>query len=158
MAWIRIEESSAPQEEGKLQHSPEWLGFGLIAIFVSFLLAMIATLFLVAYDPVPIPNDDAIHLGLLGFSFIVFLDFFLIYRLAGNKIRNGQSLAAAKRLVGLILLGLLVASLVGLLPWALRWLIAYFPWIPVLLRVFFWLIIAAELIWVWKVRRARRST
>lgn len=157
MAWIRVEKGSSLPEEEKLRHSPEWLDFGLIAIFVSGVLAMVSTWFLVAYYPAP--TDDAIHLGLLGFFFVVFFDFFLIYRRAGAEIRKGQSLAAAKWSVGLILLGLLVASLVGFLPWLFRRLITYYPWIPVLLRVLFWLMIVAELVgvWGWKVRRARRS-
>ena len=157
MPWMRIEGSSSPLQERELRGSPDGLGFGLIAISVAGLLAMVATWFLVA--DYPVPDDDAIHLGLLGFFFVVFFDFFLIYRLAGSRIQKGQWIAAAKWSIGLILLGLFVASIVGSLPWLFSRLITHYPWIPWLLRVFFWLgIIVAEFIWVWKARRARNST
>lgn len=152
MAGIQIEENTSPQEEGELRHSPEWLGFGLIAIFVAGVLAMVATWFLVAYYP--IPNDDAIHLGLLVPLFVVFFDFLLIYRLAGSKTRQGQRMAAIKWSVSLLLLGLLAASVLGSLPLLWRRFMTAIPglrevpWVTI-----FMLWVAADNLW----RRRRPS-
>lgn len=124
MAWNRIETSSNPEQ--RLRSTSHELGLFLTAVSVAGVLAMAATWLLVAYSP--IPDDEAIDLGLLLFFFVVFLDAFLIYHLVGSEIRKGQSIAAVKTSVSLILLGLLVASLVGSLPWLLSRLIAALPW------------------------------
>ena len=125
MAWSRIETSSIPEE--RLQGASDGLGLVLTAVSVAGVLAMVATWLLVAYYP--IPDDEAVYLGLLGFCFVVFLDVFLIYHLVGSEVRQGQGIAAVKTSVSLILLGLLVASVVGSLPWLLSRLIATLPWV-----------------------------
>ena len=124
MAWNRIETSSNPEQ--RLQGNSDGLGLALAAVSVSGVLAMVATWLLVAYYP--IPDDEAVYLGLLGFFFVVFLDVFLLYYLVGSEVRRGQGIAAVKTSVRLILLGLLVASVVGSLPWLLSRLIAALPW------------------------------
>ena len=139
MAWNQTETSS--NSEQRLQGTSDGLGLFLAAVSVSGVLAMVATWLLVAYSP--IPDDEAIDLGLLGFFFVVFLDAFLIYYLAGSKVRQGQSIAAVKTSVSLILLGLLVASLVGSLPWLISRLIAALPWmqeIPWSILPVFWFV------------------
>jgi hypothetical protein len=157
MAWMRIEEgSSSPQEGQRLRDSPDWLGFGLIAVFVAGVLAMVATWFLVARYP--IPDDEAIHLGVLGFLFIILLDLFLIYHLVGPKIRQGRRMLAIKWFVSLVLLGLLVASVVGSLPWLVRRLIDAVPWLP---NIFWGLLLlwsVANTIALWRKRRARKAS
>jgi hypothetical protein len=86
----------------------------VIAAFVAGVLAMVATWFLVA--DFPIPGDDAIHLGLLGFFFVVFFDLLLISGFATSKFRQGQGMSAIKGSINLFLLGLFAASAVGSLP------------------------------------------
>lgn len=150
MAWNRIETSSNPEQ--RLQSTSDGLGLFLTAVSVAGVLAMVATWLLVAYYP--IPDDEAIYLGSLGFFFVVFLDVFLVYHLVGSEVRQGQSIAAVKTSVGLILLGLLVASLVGSLPWLLSRLIAALPWvqeIPWSVLLVLWLI--AQDLW-----RRRKQT
>jgi hypothetical protein len=127
MAWKRIAGGSNPEEERGLKGSFDGLGLFLVAVSVAGVLAMVATWLLVAYYP--IPDDEAIYLGLLGFFFVVVLDFFLIYYLVGPEVRKGQRISAVKTSVSLILLGLLVASVVGSLPWLLSRLIAAIPWV-----------------------------
>jgi hypothetical protein len=96
---------------------------------------------------------------LVGFFLIVFFDIALIYRFVRPEFREGQRIAAAKRLVTFIVLGLLVAPLVGVLPWLCKWFINYSPWVPRIFRALFWLLILAEGIrWAWTAWRARRST
>jgi len=155
MPWVLIEKSPTFQGERELSHSPAWLGFGLVAIGVSGVLAMVATWFLV--DLYPIPDDDAIHLGVLIFCFVVFFDVLLIYRIARSEIRQGQRMGAVKWAAGLILLGLPVAAAAGSLPWLLDRLYAALPWMSgihwgLLLA---WLAIANVF---WQRRRARKAS
>src|SRR5438046_133820 len=107
MPRFRTEGTSRPEEEMTPRYSPEWLGFGLIAFFVSGALAVVATVLLVVHYPTPV--DDVISIGFFGFLFVMFLDFALIYSL-GSKVRKGQRLASVKRSVALLLPGLLVAT------------------------------------------------
>lgn len=151
MAWIRIEEGSSTQGDGALHHSPEWLVFGLIAIAVAGFLAMVATWFLVDYYP--IPDDDAVYLSLLGFLFVLFFDFVLIFRFVGSKLRQGQLWAAIKWSVGLVLLGLLAASVVGSLPLLWRRLTTALPWMhEIPWGILLMLLLLANSLWL------RRST
>lgn len=115
------------EEERGPTGSSDGLGLFLGAVSVAGVLAMVATWLFVAYYP--IPDDEAIYLGVLGFFFVVLLGFFLIYHLAGPEVRKGQRIAAVKTSVSLILLGLLVAAVVGSLPWLLSRLIAAIPWV-----------------------------
>lgn len=114
MPWIQIEGKPGTQEEPNPRNSPDWLSFGLIAAAAAAFLAMVATWFLVAYSP--IPDDNAVYLGLLGFLFVVIFDLILIAGLAVSEVRQGEGMAAIKLSVSLFLLGLLVASVVGSLP------------------------------------------
>ncbi|MEA2559651.1 MAG: hypothetical protein QOH06_1155 [Acidobacteriota bacterium] len=139
MAWNRIETSSNPEQ--RLQGTSDGLDLILVAVSVSGVLAMVATWLLVAYYP--IPDDEAVYLGLLGFFFVVSLDVFLIYHRVGSEVRQGQGIAAVKTSVSLILLGLLVASVVGSLPWLLSRLLAALPWvqeIPLSKLLILWLV------------------
>src|SRR4051794_17703421 len=106
MPWVlRAAGNSSPK------YFSEWFGFSLVAVLVAGPLAMVATVFLVTSYPTPV--DDEISLGLAGFLFVLLLDVFLVSRLAVSKVRQGQRMAAVKGSVGLILLGLLAASVVG---------------------------------------------
>jgi hypothetical protein len=84
--------------------------FSLIAFCASGVLAMIATW--CAVELYPASSDDAAQ-AFLGFSFVMFLDAFFIYRLIVPEFRKGHRIVATKWLVGSILLGLLVAAVVG---------------------------------------------
>lgn len=132
MVWVRTVGDSSPRQEPSLLHSTDRSPLILLAAFPAVgVLAMIATWFLVA--DYPIPDDDAIYLGLLGFLFIVFLDLFFIvfvcYLLAMGNFRQGERWWAVKWSIGLFLSGLLVASVVGSLPWLLRRLVVALPWL-----------------------------
>lgn len=151
MAWNRIETSANPEQ--RLQGTSDRLGLVLVAaISVAGVLAMVATWLLVAYYP--IPDDETVYLGLLGFFFVVFLDVALIYHRVGSEVRQGQGIAAVKTSVGLILLGLLVASFVGSLPWLLNRLIAALPWV----QEFPWSILLALWFVAHDLWRRRRQT
>ncbi len=124
MAWTRIEAGS--NLEQKPQGGSDGLGLVVVAVGVAGLLAMVATWLLASYWPVP--DDEAISVGLIGFFFVVFLDIFLIYHWAVPAVRRGAGVEAVKMSVSLGLLGLLVASVVGALPWLLSRLLAALPW------------------------------
>ena len=84
--------------------------FILIAFCASGVLAMIATWY--AVELYPASSDDVAN-AFLGFSFVIFLDAFFIYHLIVPEFRKGHRLEATKWLVGSILVGLLVATVVG---------------------------------------------
>jgi hypothetical protein len=94
---------------------------------------MIVTWFLA--DHYSLPADATIALGLLGAVFVILFDLFLLFFLAGAKLREGSIAAAIKQGVLLLGLGLLIAPVVGVLPWCLRWVMNSSPWVPLLLRV-----------------------
>lgn len=150
MAWDRIETNSNPEQ--RLQDSPAALVLLLAAVGAAGLLAMFATWLLVA--GYPIPDDEAIYLGSLGFFFVVFLDAFLVSYVVGSEVRQGQRIAAVKKSVGLILLGLFVASVVGSLPWFLGQLNAALPWV----REIPWGILLASWLLTQDLRRRRKQT
>ncbi len=132
MPSILVEEGSGPEEHGVRNDGG---GFLLGAVFVSGFLSMVATWFLVKHYPVP--DDDAIYFGLLGFLFVAVF----VFCLAGGELAEPKP--AIKRIVSLILVGLLVASVVGSLPWLWSRLIAVLPWmqdIPWNLLPMFWLV------------------
>lgn len=131
------------------------ISFGLIVVCVAGVLAMIVTWVLVARYP--IPNDDATHLGLLGFFFVMFLDAFFIYRLILPEFRKGDRIEAAKWLVGMIALGLLVAAVVGSLLWLTRW-IPDEPWTNWILWLLLALVFIPDIVRLWKKRRSRRAS
>jgi hypothetical protein len=151
MAWV-LRDTMGTNTQG---HTDRPLIVAL-AVIPILPLSMIVTWFL--YDRYPLPDDSAISLGLLGFVFVVLFDLFLLFYLIGGKLREGQFAAAAK--VGLLLLGLglLIAPLVGVLPWSLCWLYDSSPWVPFLLRALFAVLVIAMLVWVWRApRESRRS-
>ncbi|MGH7484149.1 MAG: hypothetical protein ACREMY_00920, partial [bacterium] len=124
----------------------------MIAVSVAGGLAMVTTWFLVAYCS--IPDNDAIYLGLLGFFFVALLDLLLISGLFISNFRQGQGMAAIKWSVGLFLLGLLAASVVGSLPLLWQWLVAVVPGLQdVAWEIVFMLLIPANSLWI-----RRRST
>ena len=136
--------------------SPDRIVWGVAAFFLAVALSMVATWLLVTRFPVP--DDDAIVLGLVGFFFVMVVDLCLVFFLIRPKLGGDERMEAAKLSAGIILVGLLVASFVGVLPWSFRWLLDHNPWISSSFRALFpWLVIA-EIAWLWRLRRARRST
>lgn len=129
---------------------------GVIAFLGAIVLAMVVTWILIARYP--FPDDGAIALGLLGFCVVMFSDLILMYLLIGPEVRKGESIEAAKLSARFILVGLLVASFVGVLPWCFSWLVNRYPWLPSLFPYSFVVLVIAELIWSWKLRRARGAT
>ncbi len=146
MPWIRVEEGSGPDQRGVRN---DGLTFLVGAVFASGLLSMVATWFFVNHYPVP--DDDAIHYGLLGFFFVaVFVLCLAGWVLAESKLRKGQRIPAIKRIVSLILVGLLVASVVGSLPWLWSRLIAVLPW----MRDIPWFLLLVSLSYYpWRLRK-----
>jgi uncharacterized membrane protein len=134
--------------------SPEPLVIGVVSFLVAMTLSMVVTWILISRYPVP--DDEAVSLGLLGFFFVLFLDLFFLCLRIGPKIRKGEGLQAAGLSLGFLGVGLLVASVVGVLPWCLRWLVNTSPWILKLSRYAFVLFLIVQLVWFWKLRRARR--
>ena len=132
------------------------ISFALLSVCVSGVLAMIATWFLVARFP--IPDDDAIYGGLLGFLFVVFLDAFLIYGLILPEFRKGRRMEATRWLVGLILAGLLAATVVGAFPWFTSRFIPDGPWLDWILWSLLVLSFAPDILRIWKRWRSRRAS
>lgn len=151
MAWARRDTMSS-----KAQGSDNRLLVVLLAAFPISLLSMVVTWLL--YDRYSLPDDSAISIGLLGAVFVVLLDLFLLVYLAGGKLREGQIAAAIKGGLLLIGLGLLIAPLVGVLPWSMRWLWYSSPWVPFLLRALFAVGVIAMLVVTWKAPRERRRS
>ena len=157
---MRMERILSPEEERELRASPEWMVVcGLIAFCVAGVLAMVATWFLVA--EYPIPDDDAVYLGLLGFLFVMIFDVLIIVLLlfgfAGLD-RRGERTAAVKLFVKIFLLGLLAALVVGFLLWLLRRLVDVSPWVPNLLVSLPALWVVASGLARWRKRRARKAS
>ena len=123
MPWVRTEGKSSAPEALDTRTSPDGLSFAVIVVSVAGVLAMVATWFLDAYFP--IPNDEAIYLGLLGFLFVLFV----ISPFAVSKFLQGHGIAAVKSSLSLLLLGLFAALAVGSLPLLWRRLIAAIPWV-----------------------------
>jgi hypothetical protein len=148
------------EEERRLHDSHDRPDLLLIGILVAGVLAMVATWFVVAYFP--IPDDDAIHLGLLGFFFVLVIDVFLVYEDLRDAKLQGQRVPAIRRSVKLLLLGLLVAAIVGSLPWLWfrlwSWLTAAMPWLPDILEELLILAFLLNLIAIWRRRRARKAS
>src|SRR5262245_57427815 len=112
MAWTRIEGSSNSEDERRLHTSSDGLGFFVIAIGVAGVLAMVAVWFLVAYYP--IPDDEALYLGLLAFLFVLFVTF----PLAILRFLQGRGLASIKASLNIAVLGLIAAAALDLREWA----------------------------------------
>ena len=157
--WLKPaqDEHQRPPGPGIAKADPnDPLTFILIAFSLAGFLSMMATAFLSARYP--IPDDDAITIGLVGFFLVVFFDLALIYRFVRPEFREGQRIAATKMLATFIVLGLLVAPLVGVLPWLFRWLINYSPWVSRTCRALFVLGLLSQWVWLWRRWRVRKST
>ncbi|HEY3569066.1 MAG TPA: hypothetical protein VGP73_14115 [Thermoanaerobaculia bacterium] len=128
----------------------------LAAAFPISLLSMVVTWLL--YDRYSLPDDSALSIGLLGAVFVVLLDLFLLVYLVGGKLRERQFAVAVKEGLLLLGLGLLIAPLVGVLPWSMRWLWYSSPWVPFLLRALFAAGVIAMLVVTWKAPRERRRS
>lgn len=124
-----------------------------LAIIPILLLSMVVTGFLAGHYP--LPDDNAITLGLLGAVFVVFFDLFLLVYLIGGKLRERQLAAAVKGGLLILGLGLLIAPVVGVLPWSLRWLVKSNPWIPFLLAALLPVWMIMDLI---RLRKSPRGT
>lgn len=123
MPWIRIEDKPGAQEERSSRSSLDGLGFVVTVISVAGVLSMVATWFLAAYFP--IPADNAVHLGLLVFLFVLFITF----PLAVLPFLEGRGRAAIKASLSFAVSGLIAAVALGSLPLLWSRLIAAMPWI-----------------------------
>jgi hypothetical protein len=136
MPWIQIEGKSSAQVERSPRSSPDGLGCAVIVISVAGVLAMVTTWFLDAYFP--IPDDEAVYFGLLGFLFVLFITL----PFAALKFLGGRGIASVKSSLSLLLLGLFTALVVGSLPLLWRRLTAAIPWaqdIPFTVPLMLWL-------------------
>jgi len=95
----------------------------VIVISVAGVLAMVTTWFLDAYFPVP--DDEAVYFGLLGFLFVLFI----MLPLAALKFLGGLGRASVKSSLSFLLVGLFTALVVGSLPLLWRRLVAAIPWV-----------------------------
>ena len=153
MAWVRVVDSPYPrsaQQENLFANGPV---LALCAVVLAGFLALVLTFGIINYDFFPFPSDDAISLGLLGFTFIVLLDLIAICWCWWTGFRNHSLGEALVKTVLLVPAGLLVASVVGVLPWSFHWLLTHYPWIETLLKVCYW---GFLVFWIVQGRRARR--
>jgi membrane-bound ClpP family serine protease len=96
--------------------SSAWLGFGVLALVGSAVLAMIATVAFGSYSPQPV--EDAASLGIFGFLLVLFLDLFVfVYRYLVFRTRRERRGTAFRKSAGLFLLGLLAAPALGSCVW-----------------------------------------
>jgi hypothetical protein len=145
---------SSPPEKARASVSPEPLVWGVVAFLVAITLSMVVTWNLLARFP--ILDDDAIALGLVGFFVVLFFDLVAIYFLIGPKVRKGERREAAGLAAGIFGLGLLVALAVGVLPWSIQWIVQRNPWVSTVFPYAIWILLIAQIVWNWKLRRARR--
>lgn len=127
----------------------------LLAAFPISLLSMAVTVLLATQYFI---DDVAISLGLLGAVFVVLFDLFLLVYLVWGKLRERQLAAAVKGGLLLLGLGLLIAPVVAVLPWSMRWLWNSSPWVPFLLRALFAVGVIAMLVQTLKAPRERRRS
>lgn len=151
MPWILVEGSSGLEKRWVRN---DGLAFLVGAILASGLLALVATWFLVNYSP--IPDDDAINYGLIGF-FVVSLVYFFVFQAIADLKRMDPRILVIKKSVRLLLLGLLVASVVGSIPWLWSRLVVAMPWLPNVFWLFVLLSYLPGLIALWKRWRARQA-
>lgn len=144
-----IQTLSTPQEEPKPRNGAL---YSLIAIFVSVWLSIGGTWLLVYYFP--IPDDDAIYVGLIIGLLVVSFVLFLTFWQAGPLVRQGKSGEALLTSAILIPIGLLAASVLGSLPWLWSQLVEVQPWVAELW--FLWPTL--YLLWMsWLARRSRAN-
>jgi hypothetical protein len=152
MPWLRVVDSPYPQSAQQGNPFAKGLGFALFAVGLAGILALASTVEIIQYPS--FPDDDTLSVGVFGFTFIVFLDLIVICRGWWAGFRNHRLDEALVMTVLLVPAGLLVASVVGVLPWSSRWLLLHYPWIRTLLRLFFW---GWFVFWVVLNGRARRK-
>jgi hypothetical protein len=114
--------------ETKARRGPsDFIPMAILAALAILVLAMIVTWLLAAHYS--LPDDDTITLGLLGAVIVLLAALVLLVFLAGSKLLEGRLKAAALQGSAILGLGLLIASLVGVLPWSLRWVDRSYPWV-----------------------------
>jgi hypothetical protein len=127
--------------------------YWVISVIFAVMLSMYATW--VAISRYPIPDSDAINLGLFLFFLIGLLDLLLI----GDLVVLGSSEGKAIKIDELSIVfvgGLLGAVVVGLCTWGIGWLVTEKPWVT---RAFW---IAVAILWAmpalqsWWLRRKSR--
>ena len=150
MAWVLRNTMST-----RAQGSDNRLVVVLLATFPISLLSMGLTVILATQYFI---DDVDISLGLLGAVFVALLDLFLLVYLVGGKVRERQLGAAVKGGLLILGLGLLIAPVVGVLPWSMHWLWNASPWVPFLLRALFAVGVIAMLVQAWKAPRERRRS
>ena len=106
----------------------------VFAVIVSVALSMFVTW--VAVARYPVPDDDSINLGLFLFFLVVFLDVFLMGDLTfGEHLRDRKKAIPLFKLAVIFMAGLLVAAVIGILPWSIAWVHSEVPWIPQAVRI-----------------------
>ena len=125
----------------------------LAAIGLAGILSMYATWF--AISRYPIPDSDAINLGLAGFFLVVFLDIFFVCGFIINDLRNGKRRSLREWAVNAAIFvgGLLAAAVLGLFLWCF-WLFQAKHWAFYVFQTLFCVWLAA-LSWrrLWRRRR-----
>lgn len=123
--------------------------YWVVAIIFAVMLSMYATW--VAVSRYPIPDSNAINLGLFLFFLIGLIDLLIIGNLIVFNFPEGVSIG---KLTGIFVGGLLIAAAVGLLTWGIGWFIADRPWVP---KAFYIAMILLSLIQTWWLRRKSRA-
>lgn len=121
----------------------------VFAVIVFVALSMFVTW--VAVSRYPVPDDDSINLGLFLFFLVVFLDVFLMGDLTlGEHLRGRKKAIPVFKLAGIFMQGLLVAAVVGMLPWSIGWFLSKAPWIPQGVRI---AVLILTVLALWRGRR-----
>ena len=123
--------------------------YWVVAIIFAVMVSMYATW--VAISRYPIPDSDAINLGLFLFFLIGLIDLLIIGNLIVFDSPEGIHIG---KLSGIFVGGLLIAAAVGLLTWGIGWFIADRPWVP---KAFYIAVILLSIIQSWWLRRKSRT-
>jgi hypothetical protein len=123
--------------------------YWVVAIIFAVMLSMYATW--VAISRYPIPDSDAINLGLFLFFLIGLIDLVIIGNLILFDLPEGKHIG---KLAGIFVSGLLIAAAVGLLTWGIGWFIAGRPWVP---KAFYIAVMLFSIIQSWWLRRKSRT-
>jgi hypothetical protein len=142
--------------ETKARRGPsDFIPMAILAVLAILVLAMIVTWLLAGHYS--LPDDETITLGLLGAVIVLLAALALLVFLAGSKLLEGRLKAAALQGSAILGLGLLVAFLVGVLPWSLRWLDRSYPWMSDVSMLIVALGALLSGFFSWRSRAARQS-
>ena len=125
--------------------------YWVVSVVFAVMLSMYATW--VAISRYPIPDSDAINLGLFLFFLIGLLDLLLIGDLVVLGSREGKAIKIDELSI-IFVGGLLCAVGVGLFTWGIGWFIADKPWVP---RAFYIAVLILPILQAWWLRRKSRA-